>query len=95
MGYKKNYKRYKNTKNYKKYLAPPKKSEADEHNAAFYTGVGYGKCLSEQEVLGFNSDRDRKSFERGVLRHDKFFKPYGEKEKPKGFFARLIYLFRG
>ena len=68
---------------------------ADEHNAAFYAGVGYGKGLSGEEVLGFNSDNDRKSFERGALRHDKYFNSYGEEEKPQGFFARLIYLFKG
>jgi len=51
--------------------------------------------LSGEEVLGFNSDNDRKSFERGALRHDKYFNSYGEEEKPQGFFARLIYLFRG
>ena len=67
---------------------------ADIPNAAFYAGVGYGKALNGQELLGFNSDDDRKSFERGALRHENYFKPYGEEEKPKGFFARLIYLFK-
>ena len=96
---KKNYKRKKNAKSKTRYYGFKKTSRSsgwvDEHNAAFYAGVGYGKGLSGEEVLGFNSDSDRKSFERGALRHDKFFNSYGEEEKPQGFFARLIYLFRG
>lgn len=100
MAYKKNYKRKKNTKNKTRYSGSKKRTYsslggADEHNAAFYAGVGYGKGLSGEEVLGFNSDNDRKSFERGALRHDKYFNSYGKEEKPQGFFARLIYLFRG
>lgn len=96
----KNNKRKKNTKNKTSYSGSKKRTYGssggiDEHNAAFYAGVGYGKGLSGEEVFGFNSDSDRKSFERGALHHDKFFNSYGKEKKPEGFFARLIYLFTG
>ena len=99
MAYKKNYKHKKKTKNKTRYSGSTRRTYrssggADIPNAAFYAGVGYGKALNGQELLGFNSEDDRKSFERGALRHENYFKPYGEEEKPKGFFARLIYLFK-
>ena len=40
---------------------------------AFYAGVGYGKASNGEKHLGFNSDKDRKSFERGIQRHKDYF----------------------
>lgn len=99
MVYKKNYKRRKNTKNKTRYSRSTRKTYqpsgvAYVPNAAFYAGVGYGKALNGQELLGFNSDDDRKSFERGALRHENYFKPYGEESKPKGLFDRIIAFFK-
>lgn len=63
--------------------------------AAFYTGVGYGKASNGEKTLGFNSDNDRKSFERGTEKHKQYFTTHSKETKSKGLFARIAAWFRG
>ena len=72
-----------------------KKKYSRSGYAAFYTGVGYGKASHGEKHLGFNSDDDRKSFERGTERHKKYFMTHSKETKPKGFFARIAAWFKG
>lgn len=48
------------------------KSELD----AYYAGVGYGKMKSKDKHIGFNSDEERREFEKGIADKDEHFKSY-------------------
>ena len=48
------------------------KSELD----AYYAGVGYGKMKAKDKHIGFNSDEERREFEKGVANKDNHFKSY-------------------
>ena len=48
------------------------KSELD----AYYAGVGYGKMKAKDRHIGFNSDEERREFEKGIADRDKHFKSY-------------------
>lgn len=48
------------------------KSELD----AYYAGVGYGKMKSKDKHIGFNSDEERREFEKGIANKDEHFKSY-------------------
>ena len=48
------------------------KSELD----AYYAGVGYGKMKAKDKHIGFNSDEERREFEKGIADKDEHFKSY-------------------
>lgn len=48
------------------------KSELD----AYYAGVGYGKMKAKDKHIGFNSDEERREFEKGIADKDQHFKSY-------------------
>ena len=48
------------------------KSELD----AYYAGVGYGKMKAKDKHIGFNSDEERREFEKGIANKDQHFKSY-------------------
>ena len=83
MAYKSNY----NRNNYRN-------NSKHSSSAAFYAGVGYGKAEHGEKHLGFNSDNDRKSFERGTEKHSQYFTTHSKETKPKGLFARIAAWFR-
>ena len=81
---------YQNNYNSNNYKNKPTRSGS----SAFYAGVGYGKASNGEKHLGFNSDNDRKSFERGVEKHKEYFTTHSKETKPKGLFARIAAWFR-
>lgn len=78
---KNNYNRnnYRKRNKYKKY-----------NSAAFFAGVGYGKASNGEKHLGFNSDKDRKSFVRGAERHKEYFTTHGKATESKSFITRFL-----
>ena len=59
------------------------KSELD----AYYAGVGYGKMKAKDKHIGFNSDEERREFEKGIADKDEHFKSY---RAHKSFWERLF-----
>ena len=59
------------------------KSELD----AYYARVGYGKMKAKDKHIGFNSDEERREFEKGIANKDKHFKSYRAR---KSFAERLF-----
>lgn len=64
-----------------------------EHNglSAYYTGVGYGKRATNVKNLGFNSEKERQQFERGVKHKDNHFNAL--RVEPKSWLERFIDIF--
>ena len=59
------------------------KSELD----AYYAGVGYGKMKAKDKYIGFNSDEERREFEKGIANKDQHFKSYRAR---RSFWERLF-----
>ena len=59
------------------------KSELD----AYYAGVGYGKMKAKDKHIGFNSEEERREFEKGIADKDEHFKSYRAR---RSFWERLL-----
>ena len=55
---------------------------------AYYAGVGYGKMEAKDKFIGFNSDRERRAFDRGVINKDQHFNAH--QVQPMSFLQRLF-----
>ena len=55
---------------------------------AYYVGVGYGKKTSGDKHIGFNSDKERASFQKGVSRKDHHFVAY--RSEPLTWWEKLF-----
>lgn len=62
-------------------------SVREKHEAAYFTGVGYGKKQAGDTHIGFSSAGERASFEHGVKNKDKHYQGV---KKELNFWERLF-----